>query len=292
MKSNSALGKTTTLITLVIIVIAAVATYFLINTPDTEPPRYFEINASPTNAGSYCKFSVLWTDNVKLSGYIFGSNNSGVFRNDTWRSFSVFINSTYAFSEFADTLNGTFGNIVQWQIWCNDTNNNWNTIGQKYFVLYTANVLLRTSMGNITIQLYDNMPITTGNFKYHVNRGTYDGTIFHRVIDGFMIQGGDPTGTGYGDPSIPAIPDEFSDQNLNLRGTIAMANAGPNTGSTQFFINLVYNQHLNTLHPVFGIITSGMDVVNAIGKVSTYKEGTLKDRPIQDVILIKAEFIK
>jgi peptidylprolyl isomerase len=148
-------------------------------------------------------------------------------------------------------------------------------------------VLLRTSMGDITIQLYDDMPITTGNFKSLVKRGVYDNTIFHRVIVDFMIQGGDPTGTGYGDPSIPTIPDEFTDHNRNDRGTIAMANAGPNTGSSQFFINLVNNNRLDTKHPVFGRVIAGMDVVDAIGNVATGQN----DRPLQDVRIIKAELI-
>jgi len=148
-------------------------------------------------------------------------------------------------------------------------------------------VLLRTSMGDITIQLYDDMPITTGNFKSLVKRGVYDNTIFHRVIVDFMIQGGDPTGTGYGDPSIPTIPDEFTDHNRNDRGTIAMANAGPNTGSSQFFINLVNNNYLDTKHPVFGRVIAGMDVVDAIGNVATGQN----DRPLQDVRIIKAELI-
>ncbi len=92
----------------------------------------------------------------------------------------------------------------------------------------TNKVLLETSMGNITIQLRDDMPITTQNFKNLVQQGVYDGTIFHRVIANFMIQGGDPMGTGQGDPSIPNIPDEFSDNpenNKNEMGTIAMANS-------------------------------------------------------------------
>lgn len=148
-------------------------------------------------------------------------------------------------------------------------------------------VLLRTSMGDITIQLYDDMPITTGNFKSLVKRGVYDNTIFHRVIVDFMIQGGDPTGTGYGDPSIPTIPDEFTDHNRNDRGTIAMANAGPNTGSSQFFINLVNNNYLDTKHPVFGRVIAGMEVVDAIGNVATGQN----DRPLQDVRIIKAELI-
>lgn len=149
-------------------------------------------------------------------------------------------------------------------------------------------VLLRTTMGDITIQLYDDMPITTGNFKNLVKNGVYDGPIFHRVIDGFMIQGGDPTGTGYGDPDIPTIPDEFTDHNRNDRGTVAMANTGqPHTGSSQFFINLVNNNYLDSKHPVFGQVIAGMDVVDAIGKVSTDDN----DRPLQDVRIIKAELI-
>jgi len=148
-------------------------------------------------------------------------------------------------------------------------------------------VLLVTTMGNITIQLRNDMPITTGNFKNLVQEGVYDGTIFHRVIANFMIQGGDPTGTGYGDPSIPTIPDEFTSINQNNRGTIAMANAGPNTGSSQFFINVVNNNYLDDKHPVFGTVISGMDVVDAISRVAT----DANDRPLQDVTIIKAELI-
>ena len=148
-------------------------------------------------------------------------------------------------------------------------------------------VLLETNMGDITIELYDDMPITTENFKNLVQQGVYDDTIFHRVISGFMIQGGDPTGTGYGDPSIPTIPDEFTDHNRNERGTIAMANAGPNTGSSQFFINLVDNSHLDSAHPVFGKVIQGMDVVDNIAGVETDEN----DRPIEEVRIIKAELV-
>jgi peptidylprolyl isomerase len=150
-----------------------------------------------------------------------------------------------------------------------------------------SKVLLSTNMGDITIQLYDDMPITTENFKKLVQQGTYDGTIFHRVIDGFMIQGGDPTGTGYGDSSIPSIKDEFTDHNRNDRGTISMANSGPNTGSSQFFINIVDNNYLDSKHPVFGKVIEGMDVVDNIAKVETDEN----DRPLQDVRIVKAELI-
>src|SRR5271157_434716 len=148
----------------------------------------------------------------------------------------------------------------------------------------TTKVLLNTNMGNITIQLYDDMPITAGNFKTLVEKGFYDGTIFHRVIDGFMIQGGDPTGTGTGGPGY-TIKDEFTDHNKNDRGTIAMANAGPNTGGSQFFINLVDNNYLDKAHPVFGKVVEGMDVAEKMGKVKT---GAM-DRPAKEVKILGAK---
>lgn len=150
-------------------------------------------------------------------------------------------------------------------------------------------VKLETNYGNITINLYSDMPITTGNFEKLVNEGTYDGVIFHRVIEGFMIQGGDPTGTGMGDPSIPNIKDEFTHAggNKNNRGTISMANAGPNTGSSQFFINLVDNNFLDDKHPAFGKVIEGMDVVDEIGKVET----DANDRPLKEVKIIKATIL-
>ncbi|MDD1656156.1 MAG: peptidylprolyl isomerase [Methanomicrobiales archaeon] len=147
-------------------------------------------------------------------------------------------------------------------------------------------VKLETTMGNITIELRPDMPVTAGNFEKLVKQGFYDNTIFHRVIDGFMIQGGDPKGTGMGGPGY-TIRDEFTPTNRNVRGTIAMANAGPNTGGSQFFINLVDNSHLNTKHPVFGKVVEGMDVVDKIGKVKTDSN----DRPVTPVKIIKAAVI-
>jgi len=148
-------------------------------------------------------------------------------------------------------------------------------------------VLFQTNMGDITIELRSDMPITTGNFKNLVQKGTYNNTIFHRVIKGFMIQGGDPTGTGYGDPKIPDIKDEFTHTNRNDRGTIAMANAGPNTGSSQFFINVVNNNFLDVKHPAFGKVTAGMDVVDKIVAVKTDSN----DRPRQKVTIISASIL-
>jgi len=147
-------------------------------------------------------------------------------------------------------------------------------------------VRLETNMGNITIALDPAMPVTAGNFETLVQKGYYDGVIFHRVIDGFMIQGGDPTGTGRGGPGYK-IPDEFTKQNRNDRGTISMANSGPNTGGSQFFINLVNNNGLDTKHPVFGKVVEGMDVVDAIGKTATGPG----DLPIQNITIIRAVMI-
>jgi peptidylprolyl isomerase len=147
-------------------------------------------------------------------------------------------------------------------------------------------VLLNTSMGDITIQLFDDMPVTAGNFKKLVEKGFYDGTIFHRVIDGFMLQGGDPTGTGRGGPGY-SIKDEFTKHNKNDRGTISMANAGPNTGGSQFFINLVDNNYLDKAHPVFGKVVEGMDVVDKIGKVKT----SAQDRPLTVVKIVAAKVV-
>ncbi len=155
-------------------------------------------------------------------------------------------------------------------------------------VASAGRVLLVTSKGNITIELFDDMPITTANFKNLTSLGIYDGTIFHRVIRDFMIQGGDPTGTGYGHPSIARIPDEFQGDQKNLKYTVAMANTGePNSGSSQFFVNLVYNGHLDGKHPVFGRVIEGMDVVDAIGNVPV--DGN--DKPLEEVRLIQAILI-
>jgi len=165
------------------------------------------------------------------------------------------------------------------------TNQPTNQVSDEY--TNGTKILLQTSIGDITIQLRNDMPITTNNFKNLVQQGKYNGTIFHRVIAGFMIQGGDPTGTGYGDSSISCIKDEFTSKNHNDRGTIAMANAGPNTGSSQFFINVVNNNYLDTKHPQFGKVLSGMDVVDAITKVRT----SMEDKPFKNVTINNASIL-
>ncbi|MCU0632366.1 MAG: peptidylprolyl isomerase [Methanolinea sp.] len=146
-----------------------------------------------------------------------------------------------------------------------------------------SRVLMETSLGTIEIELFEDMPVTAGNFASLVQKGFYDGVIFHRIIDGFMIQGGDPTGTGRGGPGY-TIRDEFRPGRKNERGTLSMANAGPNTGGSQFFINLVNNHYLDSKHPVFARVVGGMDVVDRIAKVKTDRN----DRPVQAVTIMRA----
>ncbi|SFM25338.1 peptidylprolyl isomerase [Pelosinus propionicus] len=141
-----------------------------------------------------------------------------------------------------------------------------------------------TSKGDFKIELFeDKAPVTTKNFIDLVNKKFYDGLIFHRVIDGFMIQGGDPKGNGTGGPGY-TIKDEFHpDLKHDSAGILSMANAGPNTGGSQFFITLAPTSWLDKKHAVFGKVTAGLEVVQAIGKV---KVGA-NDKPAEDVIIKK-----
>ncbi len=129
---------------------------------------------------------------------------------------------------------------------------------------YTATIT--TSLGDIVIQLYaKSAPATVNNFVFLANEGFYDGVTFHRVIKGFMVQTGDPTGSGRGGPGY-RFDDEASALKLKHSGpgTLSMANAGPNTNGSQFFITHVPTPHLDGRHAVFGTVIKGMDVVNAI----------------------------
>ena len=178
--------------------------------------------------------------------------------------------------------------------------------------------VMHTNMGDISIRLFsDKTPKTVENFVTHAKNGYYDGLIFHRVINDFMIQGGDPTGTGCGGESIwgPKFNDEFDVDLHNLRGALSMANAGPNTNGSQFFIvqaseapesligqmkqlsdsfpeNTVkaYSEiggtpWLDFKHSVFGQVFEGMDVVDAIAGVKT----AYGDRPVDDVVIKSIE---
>ena len=139
-----------------------------------------------------------------------------------------------------------------------------------------------TNKGTFEIELFeDKAPKTTENFIKLVEKGFYNGLIFHRVIDGFMIQGGCPKGDGTGGPGY-TIPDEFHpDLRHSGEGILSMANAGPNTGGSQFFITLAKTAWLDGHHAVFGKVVKGMDVVKAIGKVETdpFRNTTMCSRP-------------
>lgn len=151
-----------------------------------------------------------------------------------------------------------------------------------------------TNMGIIEIELFqDRTPNTVENFMTLTNNNFYDGVRFHRVIEGFMIQGGDPLSKddsmmgrwGTGGPGY-TFPDEITEQNANVTGTISMANAGPNTNGSQFFINVSDNVFLDDKHTVFGKVLSGYDVVEKISLVDT-TPGI--DRPVEDVVIERVE---
>ena len=145
-----------------------------------------------------------------------------------------------------------------------------------------------TNKGVFVAQMFEEKaPNTTKNFIELTEKGFYDGIIFHRVIDGFMIQGGDPTGTGRGGPGY-RIKDEFGKGLAHdSEGILSMANAGPNTGGSQFFITLAPTPWLDGHHAIFGKIVKGMDVVREIGSVAT----NFQDRPLDPVVMEKVEVL-
>ena len=152
-----------------------------------------------------------------------------------------------------------------------------------------ATAVFETNMGNFEVALATDLaPNTCKNFIDLANKGFYNGVIFHRVIDNFMIQGGDPTGTGMGGPGYK-IKDEFGEGlKHDDEGVLSMANAGPNTGGSQFFITLAPTPWLDGHHAIFGRIVEGMDRVRLIGVVPT----DFRDRPIEPVVMEKVEVVK
>ncbi|MBI5799006.1 MAG: peptidylprolyl isomerase [Candidatus Yonathbacteria bacterium] len=154
-------------------------------------------------------------------------------------------------------------------------------------------VTMTTNQGAIILELFGDLkPKTVENFTKLAREGFYNGTRFHRVIKGFMVQGGDPLSKdvamqprwGTGGPGY-SFADELSTENKNVIGTISMANSGPNTNGSQFFINTANNNFLDTKHTVFGKVVAGMDVVSAIENNKTGAQ----DRPIEDMIIEKIE---
>lgn len=176
---------------------------------------------------------------------------------------------------------------------CNDSNsNNQNKLESEKMADSlntqdsTLTAIIKTNMGDIEIELFENKaPKTVENFVGLAKKGYYNGVIFHRVIDNFMIQGGDPTGTGRGGESLwgGKFEDEFDTSlTFDQPGILAMANAGPNTNGSQFFITTVPTPWLNFKHTIFGKVINGMDIVNKIDKVPTSKP---YDKPVDDVVM-------
>lgn len=155
-----------------------------------------------------------------------------------------------------------------------------------------SKVTLHTNNGDIALKLYDDKaPKACENFSTHAANGYYDNVIFHRVIDRFMIQGGDPTGTGRGGESIwkKNFEDEVNNGlSFNKKGILAMANAGPGTNGSQFFITLAPTEWLTDKHTIFGEVEAGMEVVEAIGKI----EKGPGDRPTKDVVIERCTVTK
>jgi len=165
-----------------------------------------------------------------------------------------------------------------------ESNNNQQELKMENFKHIIS---IETSMGNIKIETYDaDAPETVSNFISLANKGFYDGVIFHRVIDGFMIQGGDPTGTGMGGPGY-TFEDELNPNTESykrgyVKGAVAMANSGPDTNGSQFFI-MVADYPLPHDYSIFGRVIDGQEVADAIAKVQT---GAM-DKPIEDVVMKK-----
>ena len=143
-------------------------------------------------------------------------------------------------------------------------------------------ITFATTLGTFSAEMFEDVaPKTAGNFMKLVSDGYYDGIIFHRVIDEFMIQGGDPTGTGTGGPGY-TIEDEFAPGlSHTSEGVFSMANAGPNSGGSQFFITLAATPWLDGKHAIFGKVISGMEGVSVIGRVATNPA----DRPLEEVVM-------
>ena len=143
----------------------------------------------------------------------------------------------------------------------------------------TYNATFDTSRGRIVVELFTkDAPKTVNNFVFLAREGFYDGTVFHRVIADFMIQGGDPTGTGRGGPGYRFEDETKNNPNRHARGVLSMANAGPNTNGSQFFITHVDTPWLDGKHTVFGRVLSGLDVVDSVQQGDTLNSVTIEEK--------------
>ena len=147
----------------------------------------------------------------------------------------------------------------------------------------------RTSLGNFRVELLATQtPVTVNNFVFLARQGFYNGTIFHRVIENFMIQGGDPTGIGAGNPGYRFRDEIVPGLVFDAPGKLAMANGGPHTNGSQFFITTVTTRHLDEKHTIFGVVADGQQVVDAISRVNT----GARDVPLQQVVLERIDIIQ
>ncbi|HWC32583.1 MAG TPA: peptidylprolyl isomerase [Actinomycetota bacterium] len=141
---------------------------------------------------------------------------------------------------------------------------------------------METSRGEIAFELFaDRTPATVNNFVFLARNGFYDGVPFHRVIEGFMLQGGDPTGTGRGGPGYTFDDEIVDDLRFDQPGLLAMANAGPATNGSQFFVTVSSPRHLDGRHTIFGRVVEGYEVVEDISRMSTDSA----DRPLEDAVI-------
>jgi len=149
--------------------------------------------------------------------------------------------------------------------------------------------VIHTNLGTMEIELFaDRTPVAVNNFIFLASDGFYDGVIFHRVIPSFMIQGGDPTGTGTGGPGYKFEDEIVTNLTFDQPGRLAMANAGPGTNGSQFFVTTVPTPHLNGAHTIFGQVIQGQEVVDAISLTPTGAQ----DRPVEPVVIQGIDILK
>lgn len=295
-KSHTLRNALVLLVVLVVFISVIVVAYQIRG--HTTTPTVSNLSSSSMDAGTNCKFAATWTDDAGVSGYIFESNNTGAFVNDTWTPFSASANPSSAQATVDKTLDNTIGDYVNWTFFCNNTKDIWSSAPMQTTYVESNKILMIVNWwnttteyvtGNITIQLFDDMPITTGNFRDIVKAHAYDGTLFHRIVPGFVIQGGDLTSKGI---NWPSIQDEGIGLHSNLRGTVAMAKIPnqANSAASQFYINLNdSNTSLDSNFSAFGQVISGMDNVDAISHVQIANATT--GQPSKDVTLISARFV-
>lgn len=195
-------------------------------------------------------------------------------------------NQTYTVSDYMANFMTNFANGTNYifYAWANTTD---GTLAQSTEMFSVARaptrIMLVTNMGNITIELFDDMPITSGNFKNLTQSGIYDNTLFHRVATSpAVIQGGDASSKG---TTVLPIQDELPNKHSNVRGSVAMAKtSSANSAWSQFYINVQNNTSLDSNYSVFGNVTAGMDVVDSISKVAVDSN----EKPLQDVVITQA----